>query len=233
MANEFTLIAEPRSEAGRGASRRLRREGKVPAIIYGGSSGATAVALDHNDLIHNLDQEAFHSQILNLKIGRKKEQVILKDVQHHPVKQEVLHIDLLRVEAGHMLQMSVPLHFAGADDSPGVKAGGVFSRHVVEVDIQCLPKNLPEYLEVDVSALEIGDSVHLSQIPLPEGVEIMALAHGDVQEHDSAVAAVHHRRVAEEEEAAEGAEAAPAGAPAAEAPAEGAKSEASKEGAAD
>jgi len=199
MAIEFTLNAEPRADAGRGASRRLRREGKVPAILYGGSEGAKAITLDHNELIQHLKHEAFHSHILEVKIGRKKEQAILKDIQHHPYKQEVMHIDLLRIEAGHELNMSVPLHFTGADGAPGVKEGGVFSRNVVEVEILCLPKDLPEYLEIDVSGLGIGDSVHLSDIPLPEGVQIVALSHGDAHEHDSAVAAVHHPRVAEEE----------------------------------
>jgi len=214
MATEFTLNAEPRQDAGRGASRRLRRQGKVPAILYGGSEGAKAITLDHNELMQHLKHEAFHSHILDVKIGKKSEQAILKDIQHHPFKQEVTHLDLLRVEAGHELHMEVPLHFNGVDDSPGVKEGGVFSRNVVEVEILCLPKDLPEYLEIDVSGLEIGDSLHLSDIPLPQGVKIVALTHGDEHEHDSAVAAVHHPRVEEveepeeaEAEAAEGAEA--------------------------
>lgn len=217
MAKEFTLNAEPRPDAGRGASRRLRREGRVPAILYGGTEGAQAITLDHNELIQSLKHEAFHSHILTIKLGKKSEQAILKDIQHHPFKHEVLHLDLLRIEAGHKLYMEVPLHFKGADVAPGVKAGGVFSRNVVEVEIQCLPKDLPEYLEIDVSGLEIGDSVHLSDVPLPAGVEIVALSHGDG--HDSAIAAVHHPRVTEEEEAAEAAEAAEAVEEGAETPA--------------
>ncbi len=210
MANEFTLTAESRTDAGRGASRRLRRQGKVPAILYGGTEGAKAITLDHNELLQNLKSEAFHSHLLDIRIGKKKVgQAIIKDIQHHPFKHEVLHVDLLRVEAGHALHMQVPLHFRGSDTAPGVKAGGVFSRNIVEVEILCLPKDLPEYLEVDVSGLEIGDSVHLSDVPLPEGVELIALSHGE--EHDTAVAAVHHPRVtAEEEVAAEEAAEAPA-----------------------
>ena len=203
MAIEFTLNAEARDDAGRGASRRLRREGKVPAILYGGSSKPQVLTLDHNELIHNLHIEAFHSHVLTIKIGRKSEQAILKDVQHHPFKNEVLHVDLLRVKAGQKLHVTIPLHFVGTETAPGVKEGGVFSRSVVEVEVVCLPKDIPEYLEVDVSGLEIGDSRHLTDIKLPEGVEILALSHGDVHEHDIAIAAVHHPRVAEEEVPAE------------------------------
>lgn len=203
MAIEFTLNAEARDDAGRGASRRLRRQGKVPAILYGGDAKALPLTLDHNELIHNLHVEAFHSHVLTVNVGKKKEQAILKDVQHHPFKNEVLHVDLLRVKAGQKLHVTIPLHFVGADKSPGVKEGGVFSRSLVEVEVVCLPKDIPEYLELDVSDLEIGDSRHLTDIKLPEGVEILALIHGDVHEHDSAVAAVHHPRVTEEEEPAE------------------------------
>ncbi|MGH8128549.1 MAG: 50S ribosomal protein L25/general stress protein Ctc [Gammaproteobacteria bacterium] len=200
MAIEFTLNAEARGDAGRGASRRLRREGRVPAILYGGDSKAEALTLDHNELIHNLKVEAFHSHVLTLKLGKKSEQVILKDVQHHPFKNEVVHIDLLRIKAGEKLDVTIPLHFVGADKSPGVKEGGVFSRNVVEVEIQCLPQDIPEYLEIDVSMLDIGDVKHLSDIVLPEGVEILALAHDEEHEHDVTIAAVHHPRVTEEEE---------------------------------
>ena len=211
MAIEFTLSAEAREDAGRGASRRLRREGRVPAILYGGTSKPVALTLDHNDLIHNLHVEAFHSHVLTINIGKKSEQAILKDVQHHPFKNEVLHVDLLRVKKGQKLHVTIPLHFVGTEDAPGVKEGGVFSRNVVEVEVVCLPKDIPEYLEVDVSALEIGDSRHLTDIKLPEGVEIAALTHGDEHEHDISVAAIHHARVVEEEEPAEEAVAAAEG----------------------
>jgi large subunit ribosomal protein L25 len=204
MAIEFTLNVEARDDAGRGASRRLRRKGKVPAILYGGSSKAQALVLDHNELIHNLDIEAFHSHVLTLKIGRKSDQAILKDVQYHPFKNEVVHVDLLRVKAGQKLQVTIPLHFVGVDTAPGVKEGGVFSRNVVEVEVQCLPKNIPEYIEVDVSTLGIGDARHLRDVVLPPGVEILALAHDEEHEHDIAIAAVHHPRVAEVEGTAAG-----------------------------
>ena len=230
MAIEFTLNAEAREDAGRGASRRLRREGKVPAILYGGTSKPLALTLDHNELIHNLHVEAFHSHVLTIKIGKKSEQAILKDVQHHPFKNEVLHVDLLRVKKGQKLHVTIPLHFVGAEEAPGVKEGGVFSRSLVEVEVVCLPKDIPEYLEVDVSGLEIGDSRHLTDIKLPEGVEILALSHGDVHEHDVAIAAVHHPRVAEEEAPAEGEEAVEAEAAEAEGEeAEGGESESSED----
>ncbi len=202
MTIEFTLNVEARDDAGRGASRRLRRKGKVPAILYGGSSKAQALVLDHNELIHNLDIEAFHSHVLTLKIGKKSDRAILKDVQYHPFKNEVVHVDLLRVKAGQKLQVMIPLHFVGVDTAPGVKEGGVFSRNVVEVEVQCLPKDIPEYLDVDASALEIGDARHLSDVVLPPGVEILALVHDEEHEHDIAIAAVHHPRVAEVEVAA-------------------------------
>ncbi len=205
MAVEFTLNAEPRKDAGKGASRRLRRTGRLPAVLYGGSGKALAITLDHNELMQHLKHEAFHSHLLTVKLGRKKEQAILKDLQRHPTKNEVLHLDLQRVAAAQKIRMEVPLHFLGAEEAPGVKEGGVFSRSVVEVEIECLPADLPEYLEVDVSKLGIGDSVHLSEIPLPDKVAIVALMHDDADERDVPVAAVHQARVTEEEEPEEAA----------------------------
>lgn len=216
MANEFVLSAEPRTDAGKGASRRLRREGKVPAILYGGKKKAESLALDHNEIWNHLKHEAFHSHVLHVNIKGKMEQAILKDVQAHPFKPEVLHLDLQRVSAKQEIRMEVPIHFIGEDSIPGVKAGGIFSRNLVEVEIACLPKDLPEYLELDVSGLGIGDSLHLSDIELPKGVEIVALAHGDTHEHDLPVVAVHHPRVSTEEEQAAAAEAEGAEAPGAE-----------------
>lgn len=202
MTNEFMLKAEPRTDAGKGASRRLRRQGRVPAILYGGGGKVLALSLDHNDLAHNLHNEAFHSHILTIKIGRKSEKAILKDVQTHPFKPDILHIDLMRIVADQEITMIVPLHFVGAESSPGVKQGGVFSRNVVEVEIQCLPKNLPEFLEVDVSGLEIGDALHLSDIPLLPGVALSAPVNDMDSEHNATVAAIHHARVTSEEEPA-------------------------------
>lgn len=200
MATEFTLNAERREDAGKGASRRLRARGKLPAILYGGTGKPVALTLDHNELMQNLKREAFHSQVLTVKVGRKKEQAIVKDMQRHAFKNEVLHMDLQRIKAAEKLTMTVPLHYAGAEESPGVKEGGVFSRNTVEVEIECLPKDLPEYLELDVSALDIGDSRHLSDIPLPEGVALVALLNDEEGEHDLPVAAMHQARITEEEE---------------------------------
>ncbi|HEX5313305.1 MAG TPA: 50S ribosomal protein L25/general stress protein Ctc [Gammaproteobacteria bacterium] len=216
MAVEFMLNAEPRTDAGKAASRRLRRDGRVPAVLYGGAQGAQALSLDHNELMQNLKSEAFRSRVLTVRFGGASAQAIVKDLQAHPFKSEVLHVDLQRVDAAQKIRMEVPLHFKGGDVAPGVKAGGVLSRSVVEVEIECLPKDLPEHLELDVAALDIGDALHLSDIPLPAGVAIVALAHDDVHEHDVPVASVHLPRVTAEEEEAEaqaaieGAEAAPA-----------------------
>ncbi len=204
MTNEFMLKAEPRTDAGKGASRRLRRQGRVPAILYGGGGKVLALSLNQSDLAHNLHNEAFHSHILTIKIGRKSEKVILKDVQAHPFKPDVLHVDLMRVVANKEITMIVPLHFVGVESSPGVRQGGVFSRNVVEVEIQCLPKNLPEFLEVDVSGLDIGDALHLSDIPLPPGVVLAAPVSDGDSERNVTVAAIHHARVTSEEEPAAG-----------------------------
>lgn len=197
MANQFALTAELREESGKAASRRLRRAGRVPAVLYGGNTKTLALSLDHDEILHNLRNEAFHSHVLAVKVGRKSEHAILKDVHMHPFKPSVLHVDLMRVVADHALQMMVPLHFIGADISPGVKAGGVFSRNVVEIEIACLPKDLPEYIEVDVSDLDIGDAIHLSEVGLPAGVR---LVHELDSEHDIPVVAIHHARVTSDEE---------------------------------
>lgn len=197
MANQFALKAELREEAGKAASRRLRRAGRVPAVLYGGNTKALSLSLDHDEILHNLRNEAFHSHVLAVKVGRKSEHAILKDVHMHPFKPNVLHVDLMRVVADHALQMMVPLHFIGAETSPGVKAGGVFSRNVVEIEISCLPKDLPEFIEIDVSHLEIGDAIHLSEVALPEGVK---LVHELDSEHDMPVVAIHHARVTSDEE---------------------------------
>ncbi|MGD8380277.1 MAG: 50S ribosomal protein L25/general stress protein Ctc [Gammaproteobacteria bacterium] len=224
MATDFVLNAELREDKGKGASRRLRRTGRVPGILYGGDQEPLSISLDHNELMNNLKHEAFYSHILTLKIGKKKEQAILKDLQRHVYKSTVVqHADFLRVSADREIHVHVPLHFLGEKEAVGVKQqGGVISHHMIEVEITCLPANLPEYIEVDVSALELGQAIHLSELKLPEGVKVIELTHGE--EHDLPVISIHHARVsAVEEEAAEGEEAEAAEARPAEAakPAEG------------
>ena len=222
MAISFTLSAEARNETGKGASRRLRRTNKVPGILYGGGEPAVQLTFDHNELNKNLQHEAFYSRVLKIQVGKDEHQAILKDVQRHPAKPIVMHLDLLRVREDQELRVHIPLHFMGEKESVGVKQqGGVVSHNLIEVEIACLPRNLPEYIEVDITALEIGQAVHLSDLQLPEGVRIVQLAYGE--EHDLPVVAIHHPRVTAEEEPAVATAAEGAAVPAegAAAPAEG------------
>ncbi len=178
MTIEF--IAFNRTTQGTGASRRLRRANKVPGIVYGGHTDAVAIELDHNALYYALQDEAFHASVLSMSLDGKKEPVLLRDYQMHPFKQQVMHIDFQRVAAGEPIHMKVPLHFSGEEDAPGVKLqGGKISHVVLELDVACLPENLPEFIAVDLSGLNAGQSVHLADLKLPEGVESTALRHGD------------------------------------------------------
>lgn len=212
---KFELDAELRQDKGKGASRRLRHANKVPAIIYGGGEDAVSLMLEHHKAANALSHEAFYSHILTLKTGSKSEKVILKAVQRHPAEPRLLHIDFLRVRADQKLHMHVPLHFLGDDKAPGLKEGGVISHHMTDVEVSCLPSDLPEFIEVDVSHLALDQSLHLSELKLPSGVELVAFAHG-VEGHDQTVVSLHIPRIIEEEvvpvaaegEAAEGGEAA-------------------------
>ncbi len=197
MSSEFVVSAEPRNDQGKGASRRLRRTGKVPAILYGAGKTPVPLTLDHNELLKQLDNEAFYSRILTVDLGGSKEQAILKDMQRHPAKPFILHIDFMRVSAGEKIRVNVPLHFTGTDVAPGVKIGGGIVTHAVtEVEINCLPRDLPEYINVDLSELELGQSLHLSDIKLPKGVELL-----QGNEHDTAIAAIQTIRGAVDTEA--------------------------------
>lgn len=200
MKENFVVNAEPRALHGKGASRRLRREGKVPAVLYGGKGEAEALTLDHNEMWKHLKTEAFYSHLLTLKIGGKDQQVVLKDLQRHPVNEYLVHVDLLRVLADVALRMHVPLHFKGSEVAPGVKTGGgVVEHHLNQVVVECLPKFLPEYIEVDLSAMEINQSIHLSQLKLSEGVSLVELKHGN----DQSVVSLHLPRAVVEEAPAE------------------------------
>ena len=201
MSDMFTIQAVARSDGGKGASRRLRREGLVPGIIYGGGKDPEMIAAAHNKLVQHLEHEAFYSSIIEVEVDGKKQRVVLKDLQRHPAKPFILHFDLLRVAATDRIKMNVPLHFIGEESAPGVKAGGTVSRAMVDLEIICEAQNLPEYIELDVSAMEVGDMLHLSDIKLPEDVEIVAMTHGDEHEHDELVVAMQAKakEVAEEE----------------------------------
>ena len=177
----FELIAQARTLQGTGASRRLRRAGTVPGIVYGGESAPQNIEVVHNDLLLKLKKEAFHSSVVNLVVDGKKEQVLLRDYQMHAYRPLVLHVDFQRVDATHELHIKVPLHFINEEIAPGVKLNGGLVNHVItEVDVHCLAKDLPEFLEVDLAALNIGDSIHLSQLKLPNGVKLVAHATDDV-----------------------------------------------------
>jgi large subunit ribosomal protein L25 len=176
---QIEISADKRVLQGKGASRRLRGCGKVPGIIYGGENQAQAIELDHNNLYHKLKLEAFHASILSIDLGGKKEQVLLRDLQMHPFKLQVLHIDFQRVDQSKKIHMKVPLHFVNAEVSPGVKlSGGIVSHVFTELDISCLPKDLPEFIEVDLIDLSANNSVHLKDLKMSPGVEIPALTKG-------------------------------------------------------
>lgn len=169
---QFEINAQARTLQGTGASRRLRRASKVPGIVYGGAEAPQAIEIDHNTLLLALKKEAFHSSVLNLNIDGKKQQVLLRDTQLHAYKPLVLHVDFQRVDATHELHIKVPLHFVNAEVAPGVKlAGGLVNQVMTEVDVACLAKDLPEFVEVDLSALKVGQNIHVSQLALPAGVK--------------------------------------------------------------
>ena len=168
---QIEVKAFTRELQGSGASRRLRRAGKVPGIVYGGEAKPANIELDHNDLYHALKKEAFHASVLTLDLDGARESVVLRDVQWHGYKQQVLHIDFQRVDGSHKIHVKVPLHFVNADIAPGVKLGGGLVTHVMnELDVSCLPGNLPEFLEVDLKDMNAGDAIHVSQIKYPDGV---------------------------------------------------------------
>jgi large subunit ribosomal protein L25 len=171
------VVAFARTEQGSGASRRLRTAGMTPGIVYGGTDAPANIKLDHNALFHALKKEAFHSSILDMEIEGKTQQVLLRDFQMHAYKPLVLHVDFQRVDASQKIHTKVPLHFINAETSPAVKlSGGIISHVITELDVSCLPKDLPEFVEVDLGQMEVGSSIHLSSLKLPQGVT--AVLHG-------------------------------------------------------
>ena len=208
MSTDFILQAKGREDTGKGASRRLRRlAGEVPAIVYGGKKDPTKIALTHKDVAKALENEAFFSSIISLEIEGASEDVIIKDIQRHPAKKIVLHMDFFRVSKTTVLQTKVPLHFINEDTCPGVKLGGGIVAHTMtDIEIQCLPKNLPEFIEVDMAEVDLGDIVHISDIVLPEGVESVALNLG--ADHDLSVATINKPKAVEVEEDTESLDAA-------------------------
>lgn len=200
MREDIDLVAEIREDQGKGASRRLRREGKVPAILYGGGRPPRALTLDHNKLMHQMEQESFYSSILTIKVGDKTQPAIIKDVQRHASKYRVQHIDLQRVIADEKIRMNVPIHYANEETAKGVKVGGgVVSKLMTEVEVTCFPADLPEYFEVDIAELDIDEMLHMSDIKTSKSVEIVELSHG--ADHDQPIVSIHiPKKVAEPEE---------------------------------
>ncbi|MDH4047591.1 MAG: 50S ribosomal protein L25/general stress protein Ctc [Gammaproteobacteria bacterium] len=202
MKQDFNLIAEIREDQGKGASRRLRLQGKVPAILYGAGRPPRLLSFDQNKVLQQLEHEAFYSSILNVKVGDNVQPVIVKDIQRHPARTQILHMDFQRIVADQKIRMNVPIHFVGEEIAVGVKTGGGKVSHLMtDVEVSCLPKDLPEYFEVDVSALDVDDMLYLSDIKVPEGVEIIELTHGE--EHDQPIVSIHviKEQVIEEPEA--------------------------------
>jgi large subunit ribosomal protein L25 len=206
MKVSFELAAEFRDGQGKGASRRLRHAGKVPAILYGGNSEPRAVALNHQKLMTLVDNEKFYSSIINLVVGDKKQAAIVKDLQMHPARNAIVHVDLQRVVETEKIRIHIPIHFKGEAASPGVKSqGGVVSHRIADVEVSCLPKDLPEFIELDLSQMSLNESKHLSDLPLPPGVTIPAVAKGN-----ATVVSIHAPRAEEPEAVAHAAVAAPA-----------------------
>lgn len=181
MSKKFELKASLRANAGKGASRRLRRlEDAVPAIIYGGDKAPVAISLDHKKLMHATENEAFFTSILTLDVDGQKESVIIKDLQRHPAKPRLIHADFQRVQADHLITVKVPVHVLNETTAVGVKQGGGKVMHILtELEVTCLPKDLPEYIEVDVKDLNVGESLHIADLKLPEGVTSVSLSHGE------------------------------------------------------
>ena len=202
MSEEFDLIAEIREDQGKGASRRLRRNGKVPAIIYGAGRPPRQLSFDHNRVIQQLENESFYSSILNIKVGEKSQAAIVKDIQRHPARRVIMHMDFQRIVEDEKIKMNVPIHYLNGESSIGVKQeGGSVMQLVNDVEISCLPKDLPEYFEVDIEQLGLNEMLNLSDIKLPEGVEIPELSQGP--EQDRAIVSIQHIKVAPVEEKVE------------------------------
>ncbi len=197
--SDFTIVAEKRDDLGKGASRRLRHAGLVPGIIYGAGKEPVSFQMKHTDIEKSLLNEAFYSSILAITLDGKEESVVLKDMQRHPAKSKIMHLDLLRIDKTHKLTMTIPLHFLNEEICIGVKQdGGSINHHMNDLEISCLASDLPEYIEIDMAAIELDQTVHLSDLTMPKGVEINALLHGG--DESLPVASVHIRKAAKVEE---------------------------------
>jgi large subunit ribosomal protein L25 len=196
----ITVNATEREDQGKGASRRLRKEEKVPSIIYGGKKEPQMVTLSIHEITHLLEDENTFTSVLDLVVGESTDSVVLKDIQRHPAKNTITHVDFLRVDAKQTLVTTSPLHFVGVEENEALRLGNMLNQFVVSIEISCLPKDLPHGIDVDVSSLEVGDHLSLTDLVLPEGVVINALQHEDVEAHDQTVCSVSEPKVVEEEE---------------------------------
>jgi len=204
--SKFEFTAESRKDHGKSTARRLRRiEDRVPCVVYGAGKDSQSITLLHKDVLHALENEAVFSTILNLTVDGKNEQVVIKDIQRHSHKPKILHIDFFRVSAKEKITMNIPLHFVGEEEAPGVKEGGVFTKNLTEIEMRCLPNNLPEFVEVDVSQMNLEETIHVFDIKLPPGVEL--LQQSQDEEHNHPVVTLHTPKVTKEDIEAEAQEA--------------------------
>ncbi|MEW8627707.1 MAG: 50S ribosomal protein L25/general stress protein Ctc [Candidatus Thiodiazotropha sp.] len=199
MSANFEVNAEVRSDTGKGASRRLRRAGMVPGIVYGAHQDPTPITVMHNEIAHSLENEGFYSNLLELKLDGKNQTVVLKDLQRHPAKPFILHVDFQRVQADEKIRLHVPLHFINESTCPGIKSGGQASHVMTDMEISCLPKDLPEFIEIDLGNLELGAVLHASEVTLPEGVDLITHEGNE----DPIVVTIHATHKSEEDEPTE------------------------------
>lgn len=200
MSKVFEFVAESRGQSGKSAARRARRQGNVPAVIYGGSNEPQMLVLSHNEVIKHLEHEAVYSHVLDITVDGKTEQAILKGVQRHPARVQILHLDFFRVNMSEVVKVHVPLHFINEHTSVGGKKGGIAAHSLIDVEVSCLPSVLPEFIEVNLAGLDIGGTIHLSDIILPEGIEIVVLAQGP--EHDLPVVSMMASKASKDDSAA-------------------------------
>ena len=200
----ITINATARDDMGKGASRRLRREAKLPGIVYGAGKEPVNITMEQKDIQHQLDNESFYTQVLSLNVDGAAVDVLVRDLQHHPFKMDILHIDFQRVDAKKEVHVLIPLHFENEETSPGVKTEGGAVQHIItEVEVTCLPGDLPEFIVVDVGEMHTDDILHLSDLKLPKGVELAAFKQGVDHEHDSAVVSIHARKAEAADDAEE------------------------------
>ncbi|MBA5249718.1 MAG: 50S ribosomal protein L25/general stress protein Ctc [Gammaproteobacteria bacterium] len=195
----ITINATTRKDQGKGASRRLRHQEQIPAIIYGAGKEPATITLNLHEMTHLLENEEAYTSVLDLSVDEKIEPVIIKDLQRHPAKNLVSHVDFLRVDMNKEIVTNIPLHFMGEDSNEAIRLGAILNQFVTAIEVSCLPANLPNAIEVDISHLEIGKHISLTGIAMPKGVVITALTHGDIEAHDQSIVAIQEAKLMSEE----------------------------------